>query len=310
MDNGFTPGSVMNDAPLVIDDVGSGRRWKPVNSDLKFRGPMTLYSALISSRNLISIKILDRIGFETLQQTAEAMGITERLPQSLTIALGAHGLYMPELVTAYSTFANMGVRVRPRYITRIEDRYGRVVEITEPDRFQAVSSGAACAVTWMLRGVIAQGTGTVAKPLDRPVGGKTGTTNDYSDAWFVGFTPELVTAVWMGTDQLRPRAVGEVGGRAVGPIFLYYMQEALKDVPVQDFVVPPDAEIAPGGAFGICYKAGTVGTGLSETITAANPADDFLRGDFEDGLAPPPLTPDYEAEFNNLPGETLGGGGD
>ncbi|UQZ89099.1 penicillin-binding protein [Deltaproteobacteria bacterium Smac51] len=311
MDHGFTPGSVMNDAPLVIDDKGSGRRWKPVNSDLKFRGPMSLYSALISSRNLISIKILDRIGFEALQQTAENMGITEKLPQSLTVALGSHGIHMPELVTAYSTFPNMGVRVKPRYITRIEDRYGRVVATFESDKAQAVEPGTACAVTWMLRGVVAQGTGTVVKPLNRPVGGKTGTTNDYSDAWFIGFTPEMVTAVWMGTDQQRPRAVGEVGGKAVGPIFLYYMREVLKDLPIKEFIVPPDAQIAPGGAFGICYKAGTVGTGISETITTSNPTDDFLRGDFEDGAGLGVTGADYESDFNHLPeGETLGGGGD
>jgi membrane peptidoglycan carboxypeptidase len=113
------------------------------------------------------------------------------------------------------------------------------------------------------------------------VGGKTGTTNDFSDAWFIGFTPELVTAVWMGTDQQRPHAVGEVGGVAAGPIFLYYMREVLKGRPVRDFTVPPEAELAPGGAFGICYKAGTVGTGLSEVIAETGTDENFLREDFE-----------------------------
>ena len=285
MDHGFTPGSVMVDAPVVIDDVGSRRRWKPVNSDLKFKGPMTLYTALVGSRNLISIKLLDRIGFEALEETVRALGITETLPRSLTIALGSYGIKMPELLSAYTAFANMGVRVAPRYITRIEDRHGNVVETFEPERVPSLDPGTACAVTWMLRGVGEQGTGTTIKPLGRPVGAKTGTTNDYSDAWVVGFTPELATAVWIGTDQQRPRAVGEVGGRVAGPIFLYYMRDVLKDKPVRDFIVPPEAEIAPGGAFGVCYKAGTVGTGLSETVGAGNAEEEFLREDFGGDLA-------------------------
>ncbi|MDR0881912.1 MAG: PBP1A family penicillin-binding protein [Candidatus Adiutrix sp.] len=298
MDNGFTPGSVLNDAPFVVDDPGSGKRWKPVNSDLKFKGPMSLYTALVGSRNLISIKILDRIGFDALDETARNLGITEKLPASLTLALGAHGLHLPELVTAYSAFANMGPRAEPRYITRIEDRNGQVVATFEPRIIPALDPGTACAVTFMLRGVVEQGTGTMVKPLGRPVAGKTGTTNDFSDAWFIGFTPELVTAVWVGTDQQRPRAVGEVGGRVAGPIFLYYMQEALKDRPVTDFVVPPEAVLTPGGACGICYKAGTVGTGISEAFSPANPEDEFLRDDFEGASEPAreTITPPPTAE--------------
>jgi penicillin-binding protein 1A len=279
MDNGFTPGSIMIDGPVVIDDPGTGRRWKPLNSDQKFLGPMTLYSALVASRNLVSIKVLERIGFEALDKTAADLGIKAKLPHSPPVALGAYGLTMPEMITAFSAFPNLGRRVEPRYITRIEDRFGRVVDTFEPVFHQAISPGTACVLTSMLRGVVAQGTGTSVKPLNRPVGGKTGTTNDHSDAWFVGFTPEYVTAVWMGTDQLKPRAVGEVGGRAAGPIFLYYMSAVLQDAPIVDFTVPPDAEMTTGGAFGICYKAGTVGTGISETAAASLPEEDFLRRD-------------------------------
>ncbi|MDR3205046.1 MAG: PBP1A family penicillin-binding protein, partial [Deltaproteobacteria bacterium] len=279
MDNGFTPGSVMIDGPVVIDDPGSGLRWKPLNSDQKFNGPMTLYSALVASRNLISIKILDRIGFEALDQTAKSMGIQTPLPHVPPVALGAQGLTMPEMLTAYSSFPNNGLRVEPRYIDRIEDRYGRVVANFEPVFYQALDPGTACELTFMLRGVVEQGTGRSVKPLNRPVGGKTGTTNDASDAWFVGFTPELVTAVWMGTDTPRPRAVGEVGGRAAGPVFLYYMQDALKDKPIIDFTVPPQAQLTPGGAFGICYKNGAVGTGYSELTQQIVPEEDFLRSD-------------------------------
>jgi penicillin-binding protein 1A len=295
MDNGFTPGSVMVDGPVVIDDPGSQRRWKPLNSDRKFLGPMPLYNALVASRNLVSIKVLERIGFEALDKTALDLGITTTLPHSPPVALGAHGITMPEMITAYSAFPNLGRRVDPRYITRIEDRNGNVVETFEPVFHQAISPGTACVLTSMLRGVVAQGTGTSVKPLKRPVGGKTGTTNDASDAWFVGFTPEYVTAVWMGTDELKPRAVGEVGGRASGPIFLYYMQDVLKDVPIVDFVVPDDAVMTPGGAFGICYKKDTVGTGISETALASTPEEDFLKYDLEEDF------PDVDSEdFTSL----------
>ena len=310
MDNGFTPGSIMLDAPLVVDDVGSNRRWKPVNSDLKFKGPMTLYSALVSSRNLITVKILDRIGFKALKTTALNLGITDPLPESLTVALGAQGLPMPQLLGAYSAFPNMGRRVVPRYINRIEDRNGNVLAQFEPEFVAALDPGTACALTYMLRGVVAQGTGSAVKPLGRPVGGKTGTTNDYSDAWFIGFTPELVTAVWVGTDTPKPRAVGEVGGKVAAPMFLYYMKEALKDKPMRDFLDPPEgtAVIQPGGAFGICYKAGTVGTGISEIVAAENPEEDFLMDDFASGLGVGNTGPVTGPSYNQIPiedGDTI-----
>jgi penicillin-binding protein 1A len=281
MDNGFTPGSIMVDGPVVVDDIGSGKRWKPMNSDGKFLGPMTLYSALVASRNLVSVKVLERIGFDALDKTASDMGITAKLPRSLAVALGAHGITMPEMIGAYSSFPNQGARVVPRYITRIEDRYGNVLETFDPVFYQAISPPTACILTFMLRGAVAQGTGSAVKPLDRPVGGKTGTTNDYSDAWFVGFTPEYVTAVWMGTDELKPRGVGEVGGRAAAPIFLYYMQKVLTGVPITDFTVPEGATLESGGAFGICYKEGTVGTGISENTSDPSPEEDFMRNDME-----------------------------
>jgi penicillin-binding protein 1A len=282
MDAGFTPGSVMVDGPVVVDDIGSRKRWKPMNSDRKFLGPMPLYNALTSSRNLVSVKVLERIGFDRLDETASALGITEKLPRSLAVALGAHGLPMPELVSAYSAFPNNGARAVPRYVERVEDADGNVLERFEPELVASIPPPTACILTWMLRGAVAQGTGSAVKPLGRPVGGKTGTTNDASDAWFVGFTPEQAAAVWFGTDELTPRGVGEVGGRAAAPVFLYYMQKALEGLPEKDFTVPPGAVIEPGGAFGICYREGTYGTGISETAAERVPEEDFLRGDMSD----------------------------
>ncbi|MDR2387404.1 MAG: transglycosylase domain-containing protein, partial [Deltaproteobacteria bacterium] len=160
MDNGFTPGSIMIDGPVVIDDLGSQKRWKPLNSDQKFLGPMPLYNALVASRNLVSVKVLERIGFEALDKTALDLGIKTALPHSPTVALGAHGVTMPEMITAYSSFPNLGLRVEPRYITKIEDRNGQVVETFDPTFYRAISPGTACVLTSMLRGVVAQGTGT------------------------------------------------------------------------------------------------------------------------------------------------------
>jgi penicillin-binding protein 1A len=279
MDNGFTPDSIMVDGPTVLDDVGSGQRWKPLNSDQKFLGPMTLYQALASSRNVIAVKLLERIGFEALGKTAFDMGITEPLPHMLSTALGVKEVSLPEMIGAYSSFPNNGARAEPRYITRIEDRHGNVLESFEPVFYQAIPAPTACILTSMLRGAVANGTGSAVKPLNRPVGGKTGTTNEYSDAWFVGFTPEYVTAVWMGADELTSKGVGEVGGKAAAPIFLYHMQKILEKAPVKDFQVPEGAEIKPEGSYGICYKTGTEGTGISETQVGSNQEIDFLRGE-------------------------------
>jgi penicillin-binding protein 1A len=274
----------MVDGPVVVDDIGSGRRWKPMNSDRKFLGPVTLYSALASSRNLVSVRILERIGFDRLQETATALGISGTLPRSLAVALGAHGLPMPELVSAYSAFPNNGMRAVPRYIDRVLDRDGNVLESFPPELVPSIPPPTACILTWMLRAAVAQGTGSAVRPLGRPVGGKTGTTNDASDAWFVGFTAEQAAAAWLGTDELKPRGVGEVGGRAAAPIFLYYMRKAMEGVPPRDFTVPPGAELEPGGAggAGICYREGTFGTGFSEDDPERLPEEDFLRGDMAD----------------------------
>lgn len=280
MDNGYTPGSIIIDAPFVYDDLGSRQRWKPTNFDHKFYGPTDLYTGLVQSRNVMAVKLLHRVGFKPVVQTARQLGITSALPESLSMALGANGVSLPEMVTAFSAFPNMGERVEPRYILRIEDRDGQLVEESRPVRIKAISSGTACVLTHMLMGVVNQGTGTRVRTVGRPCGGKTGTTNDLADAWFIGFTPEYVTGVWVGLDEMKPMGVGESGGRAAAPIFAYYMESVLKGKPVRDFPVPPDATLVNNGSAAICYKAGTVGTGLSEAPSAGG--EDFLKSDFDD----------------------------
>ena len=280
MDNGFTPGSILIDSPIVYDDFAHGRRWKPTNFDRKFYGPTDLYTGLTSSRNVMAIKLLSKVGYPAVIETARKLGITSPLPENLTLALGSQGVSLREMVTAFSTFPNNGERVEPMFITKIEDRDGKVIETFEPTRIRAISPGTACVIRHMLMGVVAHGTGTRVRALGRPVGGKTGTTNDLADAWFIGFTPEYVTGVWVGLDTMKRMGWGESGGRAAAPIFLYYMQNVLKDKPIQEFEVPPDAEIVNNGSVGICYKKGTVGTGYSEIGGPAG--DEFLKSDLGD----------------------------
>ncbi|MEW5724748.1 MAG: penicillin-binding transpeptidase domain-containing protein, partial [Thermodesulfobacteriota bacterium] len=278
MDHGFTPGSTLIDAPMVYDDFAHGRRWKPTNFDHKFYGCTDLYTGLTSSRNIMAIKLLDKVGYEAVFETARKLGITSELPQNLTLALGSHGVTLLEMVQAFTTFPNLGERVVPQYMTRILDRDGNLVEELKPVRIRAISSGTACVIQHMLLGVVAHGTGTRVRALGRPVGGKTGTTNDLADAWFIGFTPEYTTGVWVGRDKMERMGWGESGGRAAAPIFLYYMQSILKDKPIRHFEVPEDAVIVNNGSVDICYKKGTEGTGYSECGQSEG-KEEFLKSD-------------------------------
>ena len=264
MDNGFTPGSILIDSPIVYDDFAHDRRWKPHNYDGKFYGPTNLFTALVNSRNVIAIKLLDKVGVDKVIEYARKLGITSPLQDNLSLALGSSGVSLAELVTAFSTFPNLGERVEPMYITRVEDRDGNVIDQYSPVRIAAMSPQTACVIQHMLRGVVDMGTGTRIKALGRPAGGKTGTTNDLADAWFIGFTPEYTTGVWVGLDEVRRMGFGESGGRAAAPIFLNFMEKALEGKPIRDFSDPEGVVVLDNGASGICYKEGTVGKGYSE----------------------------------------------
>jgi len=277
LDNGFTPASIIIDSPIVYDDFLHMRRWKPRNYDTKFHGPTMLYTALTKSRNVITIKLLQKVGLAPVIQYARKMGITSPLNPDLSLALGSSGLSLLELVTAYTVFPTLGKKIEPIFITRIEDRSGRVIEEFEPQIESVISPQTAYVMLSMLEGVITNGTGRVVKPLNRPVAGKTGTTNDLADAWFIGFTPRYLAGVWVGRDELERMGDKETGGRAAAPIFLYFMQEILKDKPVREFQVPEGITYAymnprTGGLAGpdtldpmlLYFKEGTVGTGITE----------------------------------------------
>ena len=242
LQDGYTPASIVIDSPIIFNEKeDTFGKWKPVNFEKKFYGPTSVRSALTHSRNVVTIKLLQNTGVPKAIQMARRLGITTDLSNNLSIALGSSGVTLYELVSAYSIFANQGVRLPPVPIRYIKDRNDEVLYTYEPIGEPILSSGMAYLVTNLMESVVQRGTAHVVREtLNRPIAGKTGTTNDYNDAWFIGFSPELVTGVWVGKDEDEPWGVNETGTRTAIPIWLKYMKEALKDVPVKSFPIPND----------------------------------------------------------------------
>ncbi len=238
LENGMTAADTVIDSPVSYPDPSKGGAWKPVNFSKRFYGPVTLRRALESSMNVATVKILDRVGIDPVIEMAGRLGIQSKLPPYLSLALGAAEVSPLEIVSAYATLANMGIRTAPYYIKSVRNSDGETLEEHLPDMTDAVRPVVAYTITNMLEGVIENGTGKIAKSLGMPVAGKTGTTNDFRDAWFVGYTPGLAAGVWIGFDDNRPLGPGETGGHTAGPIWTKFMAEALKHKPVKDFIAP------------------------------------------------------------------------
>jgi penicillin-binding protein 1A len=240
--DGYTPASIVIDSPVIFNEKeDTFGKWKPVNFEKKFYGPTSVRTALTHSRNVVTIKLLQSTGVPKAIQMARRLGITTDLSNNLSIALGSSGVTLYELVSAYSTFANQGVRLPPVPIRSIKDRNDEVLYTYEPVGEPVLSTGMAYIVTSLMESVVRHGTAhIIQETLNRPIAGKTGTTNDYNDAWFIGFSPELATGVWVGNDQDESLGVNETGTRTAIPIWLKFMQEALKDVPVKSFPIPND----------------------------------------------------------------------
>ncbi|UCF57044.1 MAG: PBP1A family penicillin-binding protein [Deltaproteobacteria bacterium] len=238
LDRGMSPATVIIDAPYISKANPDEEIWRPKNYKEKFFGPTLFRTALIKSRNVITVKILKKIGVYHAIQYAERLGIQSDLSPDLSLALGSSGVSLYEITRAYLVFANGGMLVEPIFINRILDRSGQIIEENQPSMHETIPEETAHVMTDLLKAVIREGTGWRVKALKRPAAGKTGTTNDLRDAWFIGFTPGLVTGVWVGYDDRRPMGKGETGSRAASPIWLYFMSEILKDSPVEDFSVP------------------------------------------------------------------------
>ena len=245
LEAGLTPATRIEDAPVAYAVGPNGQAWKPENYDRRFRGPTTLQQAIEESVNVVTIKVQEQIGLRQTIDVARRFGIASPLQANLSLALGTSDLTLLELTSAYATLANQGVLVPPTAIRYVTDPQGKLLEEHVPDGTVAISPEMAYVVTHMLRGVVDRGTGQAAKALGRPVAAKTGTTNDYSNAWFIGFTPRLATGVWVGYD--RPRSLGkdETGSRVAVPIWVNFMGKALQGVPREDFPVPDDVSLVP-----------------------------------------------------------------
>ncbi|HZR46410.1 MAG TPA: PBP1A family penicillin-binding protein [Candidatus Manganitrophaceae bacterium] len=238
LERGLTPATLLVDNPVIFTDTELNKVWKPENYEEKFYGPITLRDALTYSRNLATVKLLEQIGIGNVVEFARRAGIRSPLTRDLSLALGSSGVSLLELASAYAVFANQGVRVEPALIASVTDNSGRVLESREISPVQVTSKETAYVVTNILEDVVQRGTARKAKVLGRPVAGKTGTTNEFTDAWFVGFTPNLVAGVWVGFDDNRPLGDREAGGTAALPIWITFMEEALSRFPVTPFSIP------------------------------------------------------------------------
>lgn len=238
-DKGMNPSTVFVDSPIVFPDPSQeDGLWKPKNFDGKFLGPITMRTALVQSRNVVTVKILQDIGLDYATSYAMNMGITSPLARNLSLALGSSGVTLQEIVRAYGVLANQGKKVTPYFIRKIVDRTGNIFEEAKVESEQVIDPRIAFMTTYIMQDVVESGTGRRVKSIGRPVAGKTGTTNDIRDAWFIGFTPSLITGVWVGFDQEKSLGKQEVGGRAAAPIWLYFMESILKDQPVDTFPAP------------------------------------------------------------------------
>jgi penicillin-binding protein 1A len=255
LENGFTPASLIIDEPTTFIDRWNGEPWSPKNYDRQYWGAVTLRTGLEDSRNVVTAKLLDYISPQVGVDYCRRFGITSPVYPYLSLSLGAFEISLQELVSGYSTFADKGVRFKPYFITRIEDKDGNVLEENQPDSEEVISPQTAYMMTYLMEGVIKEGTGQAASVLDWPLAGKTGTTDKYSDAWFIGFSPDLCAGVWVGNDKQVTLGERQTGAAAALPIWQDFFSRVIADkrkadeaagladdeiLAAEDFEVPPN----------------------------------------------------------------------
>jgi penicillin-binding protein 1A len=295
LDKGYTPTSVIMDSPYIYE--WGDKRWKPKNFGEKFSGPITLRNALTHSVNVVTVKIAQDIGIDYIADFAKKLGISSLLQNDLSMALGSSSLSLLELTKAYAVFANQGRFFKPIFVKKILDRDGNLLEENLPksyleelsDEDQILTPQTAYLMTYLLEGVVQNGTGWRAKALKRHVAAKTGTTDQFIDAWFIGYTPEFITGVWVGFDDETSLGDNETGSRAASPIWVNFMSKVLKDKPFQDFPIPEGIEFkivdTKTGQMGWrgetmleCFKEGTGPT--QEAKPQLKTTTDFFKYDF------------------------------
>ena len=294
LDNGYTPSSVVMDAPFAIDQGSGLGIWRPSNYTNEYYGPSTLRIGLEQSRNVMTVRLAQDMGMPLIADYAQRFGIKEDMPEVLSMALGAGETTVLRLTTAYSILANGGKKIVPTLIDRVQDRYGRTIfkhdnrkcdlctakqwdQQDEPEvvdeRKQILDRRTAYQITSMLEGVVRNGTGGAARRVGKPIAGKTGTTNEEKDAWFVGYSPNLAVGIFIGYDQPRRMGRGATGGQIAAPIFTEFMQKALEDEPGIEFRVPRGIELIT-----INRKTG---------LTATPGSQDSILEAFKTGTTPP-----------------------
>jgi len=283
IDRGLTPSTILLDSPVIYDDPVLQKIWKPTNYEDRFYGPITMREALAHSRNVATVKLLEQIGISTVTEFARRVGITSPLANDLSLALGSSGVGLLELTSALAVFADEGRRVEPGGLRSVTDHGGAVLAHYEPNSTVAVSRETAYVITNMLEEVIQSGTGARARALGRPLAGKTGTTNEFADAWFVGYAPNLAAGVWVGFDDRRSLGDREAGASVALPIWVAFMKPALSHLPVQAFSIPDGIVFAKvdlkTGQLTAPGEPGTVEVYVrrTEPTSVARPAADLRR---------------------------------
>jgi len=312
LDNGYTPASVILDGPITI--TSGNTTWSPKNYDGKPAGPSTLRAGIERSRNLMTVRLAHDMGMKIVAEYAERFGVYDHLAPYLPMALGSGETTVMRMVSAYSVMANGGLQIKPSLIDRIQDRYGKTVykhdergcdgcvaeewtNQTEPELIdtadQVLDPMTAFQITSMMEGVVLRGTATTLLELERPIAGKTGTTNDEKDAWFIGFAPNLVVGLYVGFDQPQTLGKGTTGGGLAAPIFKEFMAEALKDTPPVEFQVPEGMTlIAINRKTGMRANEGEAGTIMEAFKPGTGPADSYwvigmdAGGEMGDAISP------------------------
>jgi len=236
LDKDFTAASIVIDAPITFE--GTGVNWKPGNFKNEFNGPTTIRTAVTESRNIVTVKVLQKIGLQYAMEYARQLGVRSNLENNLSIALGSSSVNLLELTSVYSVLANGGIRNEPYFVRRVEDQSGKIIERNEPITNRVMPEDTAFLMNNIMQGVVEEGTGQYVRALGVPTAGKTGTTNDFVDAWFIGYTSGVVTGVWVGRDQEEPIGKNETGGHSAAPIWLDYMKGVVKSLQVRPFMPP------------------------------------------------------------------------
>jgi len=268
---GWTPATLIVDSPISFPNADNSV-WSPNNYDFKYLGPLPLRRALEGSRNIPAVKTLQRLGVEKGIEYARKLGVAEDLPPYLPIALGAGEATLIDMTAAFATFANQGLRMAPMLVRSITDRDGNVVEDNAPRARDAIRADTAYLITSLLRGVVERGTARRARSLKRPIAGKTGTTNDWTDGWFIGFEPSLAAGVWVGFDEKKNSlGKGHDGGRTALPIWMEFWKEAMAEAPIEDYPIPGNIIFVPVDSLGRRSRPGQPGVYMEAFIAGTEP---------------------------------------